>query len=77
MLTEQAFLKMSAHILIPDVFIAFNLVSISLKMLNNCDLEGLEIWGTTKPTESVSDRYWHMSSAITVATVKQPSKDNF
>lgn len=43
MLTEQAFLKMSAHILIPDVFIAFNLVSISLKKLNNCDLEGLEI----------------------------------
>lgn len=63
MLTKQAFLKMSAHTLIPDVFIAFNLVFTPLKKLNNCDLEGLEIWGTTKTTESISDRDWHISSA--------------
>lgn len=40
MLAKQAFLNISAHTLIPDVFVVFNLV---YKKLNNCDLEGLGI----------------------------------
>lgn len=37
---------MSAHTLIPDGFIVFNLVLLPVRKLNNCDLEGLGIWGT-------------------------------
>lgn len=44
MVAKRAFLNTSAHTLILDVFIIFNLV---LKKLNNCDLEGLGSWGTT------------------------------
>lgn len=43
MLTKQAFLKISAHTIIPDVFTVLNLVFVTVKKLNNCDLEGLGI----------------------------------
>lgn len=63
---------MSAHTLILDGFTVFNLVLLAVKKLNNCDLEGLGIWGTTTDhRECFRQRLSHQFSMNSCSNLKK------